>query len=261
MAQHLRPEAAAAPRRQSRMLSNNDYNNRVSYMMPANRRNRQTMWPSPFNQQQDEELAMPGWPGQRNTQRWTNTFDSEARAARMSLYVADSLLPQAPRAPDQWAGQNRRSQYQRRATWMNQIMSNNDEDAQPIWEGNFDVEKRKSFATRTSGMSESSWYEDEQDMEKFEASKPRDPLTAEQLAQADPAGGLVTADVLTYPFPGEGTAEDPYMISWIDNDPANPLNFTKGKKWLNALILAMAVWTVSIASSGFSQGESLLLFP
>lgn len=257
MSQYLRPEAARAPQSEPRMRSNNySTNNRVSYYVtPAPRRNRQTMWPSPFNQQQDEEVAMPGWPGQRNTQRWTNTFDSEARAARMSFYVSDSLLPQAPRAPDQWTGQTRRSQYQRRATWMNQIMSNNDEDAQPIWEGNFAVEKRKSFATRTSGMSESSWYEDEQDVEKYDLpSKPRDPLTAEQLAQADPAGGLVTADVLMYPFPGEGTAEDPYMISWLENDPANPLNFTKGKKWLNALILAMAVWTVSIASSGFSQG-------
>lgn len=198
---------------------------------------------------------MPGWPGYRNTQRWTNTFDSEARATRMSFYVGDSLLPQAPRAPDQWTGQqNRKSRYAQRATWMNQIMRDNDEDAQPIWEGNFDVEKRKSFASRTSGVSESSWYEDGVDVEKLEVPKPRDPLTAEQLAKADPAGGLVTAEVLTYPFPGEGTEDDPYMISWIDNDPANPLNFTKGRKWMNALILAVAVWTVSIASSGFSQG-------
>lgn len=200
---------------------------------------------------------MPAWPGHNNKQRWTNTFDSEARAARMSFYVADSLLPQAPRAPDQWTGQygnNRRSRYQQRQTWMNQMMRDNDEDAQPIWEGNFDVEKRKSFATRTSGLSEGSWYEDEVDIEKFSEPKPRDPLTAEQLEQADPAGGLVSAEVLTYPFPGEGTVDDPYMVSWIDNDPANPLNFTKGRKWLNALVLAMAVWTVSIASSGFSQG-------
>lgn len=215
------------------------------------------MWPSPFAPQQDVEAAAPSWPGQRNPKRWTNNFDSEARATRMSFYVADSLLPSAPRVPDQWTGQNqqnRKSRYQQRATWMNQIMKDNDEDVKPIWEGNFDVEKRKSFASRTSGVSESSWYRDSVDMEKFEAAKPKDPLTAEQLAQADPAGGLVSVDVLNYPFPGEGTEDDPYMISWIDNDPANPLNLPKGKKWLNALVLAMAVWTVSIASSGFSQG-------
>ncbi|KAF3765338.1 MFS general substrate transporter [Cryphonectria parasitica EP155] len=42
----------------------------------------------------------------------------------------------------------------------------------------------------------------------------------------------------------------------MDNDPANPLCFDKGRKWLNAMILAIAVWTVSIASSGFSQGNT-----
>lgn len=228
-------------------------NNRSSYL--PNRRNRQTMWPSPFAPQQlDEELAAPVWPGYRESKRWTNNFDSEARATRMSFYVADSLLPQAPRVPDQWTGQNRQSRYQHRTTWMHQIMNANDPDARPVWEGNFDVEKRESFYSRTSGASGRSWYRDTVDIEKFDVPKPRDPLTAEQLAQADPEGGLVSAEVLAFPFPGEGTDDDPIMISWIDDDPANPLNFTKGKKWLNALILAMAVWTVSIASSGFSQG-------
>lgn len=245
----LHPSDARDPRRQSRMP------NRGS-MMPGYRANRTTMWPSPFQQ---EELAVPSWPGHQNTKRWTNTFDSEARATRMSFYVADSLLPRAPGAQDQWAGQggaanqNRKSRYQRRATWMNQIMRENDSDAVPIWEGNFDVEKRQSFASRASGASESSWYDDIAD-EKLSIPKPRAPLTAEQIEQADPAGGLVTQEVLTYPFPGEGTAEEPFMISWLEDDPANPLNFAKGRKWMNALILAMAVWTVSIASSGFSQG-------
>lgn len=226
--------------------------------MPDNRAKRVTMWPSPF---QEEEAALPSWPGYRNTKRWTSTFDSEARASRMSFYVGDSLLPQPPTVPDQWAGQqqgihNRKSRHQQRATWMKSIMKDGEDDVVPIWEGNFDVEKRQSFASRASGASEGSWYRDSMDEDKFDAPKPRAPLTAEQLQQADAPGGLVSADVLTYPFPGEGTEEEPYMISWMENDPANPLEFTKGRKWLNALILALAVWTVSIASSGFSQGES-----
>lgn len=218
------------------------------------------MWPSPFQQQQqnhDEENNMI-WPGQfRNTQRWTSNFDAEALASRMSLYVGDGLLPQSQRAPDQWAGQaqQRKSRHGARATWMHSVLKDYEEDSAPIWEGNFDVEKRDSFVSR--GGSERSWYRDTVDPEKFDYRKPRAPLTVEQLKKADQAGGLVTKEVLLYDFPGEGTLDDPYMVSWMENDPANPLNFTKGKKWLNAMILAVAVWTVSIASSGFSQGKYL----
>lgn len=241
--------------------------------MPANRvsqirANRTTMWPSPFHPEHDPDV--PSWPGhhhQRASQRWTSTFDSEARATRMSYYVADTLLPSAApsRAPNQWpttqggggAFVDRRSRYQRH-TWMRNALNGQDDDTVPIWEGNFDVEKRQSFANRTSSNA-SSWYRDSmmssRDDEKFAVPKARDPLSAEQLKKADPVGGLASVDVLLYPFPGEGTVEEPYMVSWLENDPANPLNFSKGKKWLNALILALAVWTVSIASSGFSQGR------
>ncbi|KAI3395317.1 hypothetical protein diail_1429 [Diaporthe ilicicola] len=217
------------------------------------------MWPSPFHQQQhqlDEESALP-WPGQfRNTQRWTSTFDAEALASRMSLYAGDGLLPSTQRVPDKWTGQpqNRKSRYGNRATWMQSVLRDYEEDAAPIWEGNFDVEKRKSFVSRASGGSDRSWYHESIDPEKFDYQRPREPLTDEQLEQADSAGGLVTKEVLMYDFPGDGTLDDPYMVSWTENDPANPLNFTKGKKWLNATILAIAVWTVSVASSGFSQG-------
>jgi hypothetical protein len=220
------------------------------------------MWPSPFQQQypkHDEENMI--WTGQfRNTQRWTSTFDAEALASRMSVYVGDGLLPQnQQRVPDTWTGQShyQGSRHGNRATWMQSVLRDYDEDSVPIREGNFDVEKRDSFASRPSGMGDRSWYRETIDPEKFEYRKPRQPLTEEQLSQADCAGGLVTKEVLMYDFPGEGTLDEPYMVSWVENDPANPLNFTKSKKWLNALILAIAVWTVSIASSGFSQGEHI----
>lgn len=223
-----------------------------------------TVWPSPFDEEKDVEQ---GWSSQyRNSQR-TSTFDAEAAASRMSFYVGDGLLPQTPRMPDQWTGQQsayaegRRPRQGKRTTWMQSVLMDTEEDAEPIWEGNFDVEKRQSFATRASGGSEKSWYRDSIGTEKFGLPKPRDPLTQEQLSQADPVGGLVSATVLAYDFPGEGTADEPYMISWMEGDPANPLNFTKGKKWMNAMILAIAVWTVSIASSGFSQGQYTISTP
>ncbi|KAK7733131.1 hypothetical protein SLS53_008319 [Cytospora paraplurivora] len=213
------------------------------------------MWPSALEQQEgDIEQSSPR--GFRNSQR-TSIFDAEAAASRMSFYVGDGLLPHSPRVPDQWPGQSGTSRLStskqgKRASWMQDILRNPDDDGLPVWEGNFDVEKRRSFATRASG----SWYEDSVGTEDYGLPKSREPLTQEQISKADSVDGLVSTEVLMYTFPGDGTADDPVLVSWMENDPANPLNFSKGKKWLNATILAIAVWTVSIASSGFSQGTS-----
>jgi hypothetical protein len=49
--------------------------------------------------------------------------------------------------------------------------------------------------------------------------------------------------------------KDVFEVGWEDEDVENPLNFGRGKKWLNAMVLALAVFMVSIASSGFSQGK------
>lgn len=228
--------------------------------LSGDRTSQLTVWPSAFQEQQGDVEQVRTRQYHRKSQR-TSTFDAEAAAYRMSFYVGDGLLPQGSRAPDQWTGQggiteDRKPRQGKRATWIQSVMMDPVDGAPPIWEGNFDVEKRRSFATRASGGSEKSWYRESISSEKFGLPKPRDALTQEQISQADPAGGLVTQEVLMYPFPGDGTADDPIMISWIENDPANPLNFTKGKKWLNAMILAVAVWTVSVASSGFSQGTT-----
>lgn len=32
-------------------------------------------------------------------------------------------------------------------------------------------------------------------------------------------------------YKGEGTEASPYIVTWHDNDPENPLNFTSLKKW------------------------------
>jgi hypothetical protein len=32
-------------------------------------------------------------------------------------------------------------------------------------------------------------------------------------------------------YPGSGTPEDPYIVDWDDNDPENPYNWTKARRW------------------------------
>ena len=54
----------------------------------------------------------------------------------------------------------------------------------------------------------------------------------------------------------DGGKGDIVEVGWMEDDAENPLNFPSRRKWLNAMVLALAVFMVSIASSGFSQGES-----
>ncbi|KAF7796086.1 hypothetical protein EIP86_007257 [Pleurotus ostreatoroseus] len=33
-------------------------------------------------------------------------------------------------------------------------------------------------------------------------------------------------------YPGSGTQTDPYIVDWDPNDPENPYNWSKPRKWL-----------------------------
>lgn len=68
----------------------------------------------------------------------------------------------------------------------------------------------------------------------------------------DQAG--VTPEVANYPYTGSGTEEDPYLVSWIPNDPRNPMLFSEVKKWFITLTVAMATLAVALLSSAYTGG-------
>lgn len=181
---------------------------------------RQTIWPTTDPNSTDIVLSAP-WPHRygsfrEQNKRWVGAFDTEARASRMSFMADHSLLPPAPQPyphhHDAWAGR-------RRETWLGPVA--NASPPQPVWSGEFDVERRPSWVSRNS--------------DRFE-------------------GEMGFGDELD-----EKQKDEPFPVGWAEDDVENPLNFAKGKKWTNAMILAFAVFMVSIASSGFSQGECPLL--
>ncbi|KAJ4983452.1 major facilitator superfamily transporter [Stagonosporopsis vannaccii] len=88
-----------------------------------------------------------------------------------------------------------------------------------VWSGEFDVERRPSWQSRASSR-----YSGELDVESLE----------------------------------KDAKKEPYLVDWEESDVENPLNFTTGRKWFNAMMLAFACFMVSIASSGFSQGTEQL---
>ncbi|KAG9382824.1 Membrane transporter [Pyrenophora tritici-repentis] len=86
-----------------------------------------------------------------------------------------------------------------------------------VWTGEFDVERRPSWQSH-----------------RFDGQ-----VTLAQLAQEE-ASKVVSMET--------------FAVNWEVDDVENPLNFTAGRKWFNAMLLAFACFMVSIASSGFSQG-------
>ncbi|KAJ5711297.1 hypothetical protein N7488_005453 [Penicillium malachiteum] len=66
--------------------------------------------------------------------------------------------------------------------------------------------------------------------------------------------GVVTQEIIDYPYVGSGTEEDPYVVTWIENDPRNPMLFSDWTKWGYTMIVSIATLAVSLVSSAYTGG-------
>ena len=66
--------------------------------------------------------------------------------------------------------------------------------------------------------------------------------------------GVVTQEIIDYPYPGAGTDEDPYVVTWIPDDPRNPMLFGQVKKWAITMTVAVATLAVALVSSAYTGG-------
>ncbi|OOF92181.1 hypothetical protein ASPCADRAFT_210589 [Aspergillus carbonarius ITEM 5010] len=71
--------------------------------------------------------------------------------------------------------------------------------------------------------------------------------------------GVLTQEILDYPWAGSGTEDDPYLVTWIPNDPRNPMNFPAWRKWLYTLTVAWATLAVSMVSSAYTGGVEQIM--
>jgi multidrug resistance protein len=71
--------------------------------------------------------------------------------------------------------------------------------------------------------------------------------------------GVVTPEIIEYPYAGSGTEDKPYIVEWIPNDPRNPMQFNKGLKWLYTVLVAFATFAVSLSSSAYAGAISGIL--
>lgn len=53
--------------------------------------------------------------------------------------------------------------------------------------------------------------------------------------------GVVNSDIQNAHYPGKGTEEDPFIITWLpEYDPVNPMNYSDVKKWVITMSVALA---------------------
>jgi hypothetical protein len=62
----------------------------------------------------------------------------------------------------------------------------------------------------------------------------------------------ITQDVIRHRYEGSGTVDDPFIVTWIPNDPGNPMAFSTSKKWFVSGIAAVSMLATAFNSSAFS---------
>lgn len=73
----------------------------------------------------------------------------------------------------------------------------------------------------------------------------------------DKAG--VTPEVESWKYEGAGTTEDPYVVTWIDHDPRNPMNYSMSTKWALTMLVGFATLAVAFVSSAYSGGADSVI--
>jgi len=66
--------------------------------------------------------------------------------------------------------------------------------------------------------------------------------------------GAVTPEVTNHTYKGAGTEEDPYIVTWIANDPRNPMEWPTWYKWFITQLVAIATLAVAFVSSAYTGG-------
>ncbi|KAH7406593.1 major facilitator superfamily domain-containing protein [Phaeosphaeria sp. MPI-PUGE-AT-0046c] len=71
--------------------------------------------------------------------------------------------------------------------------------------------------------------------------------------------GVLNDDIINHPYKGAGTGDEPFLVTWIDNDPINPMNYSLALKWSITMLVAVATLAVAFVSSAYSGGIAEIL--
>lgn len=73
----------------------------------------------------------------------------------------------------------------------------------------------------------------------------------------DSAG--ITDEVKSWNYEGSGTQDDPHVVTWIENDPRNPMLYSNVTRWSLMMVVAMAALMVSLDSSAYSGSAAEIM--
>ncbi|KAL5091595.1 hypothetical protein Trisim1_002813 [Trichoderma cf. simile WF8] len=70
---------------------------------------------------------------------------------------------------------------------------------------------------------------------------------------------LITPAVLNHRYGGSGTLSNPYLVTWIEDDPRNAREWSQGRKVLTTIIMATLTLTASFVSSTYSGSRNEII--
>lgn len=71
--------------------------------------------------------------------------------------------------------------------------------------------------------------------------------------------GHVNEQIANHNYSGSGTAESPYVVEWLPDDPRNPMRFNNGLKWLWTMLVAFSTFTVAFTTSAYTATPNEIL--
>ncbi|KAJ5581103.1 MFS general substrate transporter [Penicillium hetheringtonii] len=71
--------------------------------------------------------------------------------------------------------------------------------------------------------------------------------------------GCITEEIANHEYPGKGTDEYPYEVSWLDNDIRDPMNFSPVFRWAITLLVGIDTFAIALVSSAYSGSINEIL--
>ena len=66
--------------------------------------------------------------------------------------------------------------------------------------------------------------------------------------------GYVTPEMLVHEYRGAGSEVDPYLITFLDDDPGDPMQFAQWLRWTLCLVVGYVTFSVAFISSAYAGG-------
>jgi hypothetical protein len=88
-------------------------------------------------------------------------------------------------------------------------------------------------------------------MDTSELSVDRPPSKIPHWRQVFDSKGI-TPEVQEWRYNGSGTEQDPYSVTWIEDDPRNPMLYSAVTRWSVMMVVAVAALIASLDSSAYA---------